>query len=31
MAVSRCVTHGLPITDDGCQECSRIVDEIAHA
>jgi len=27
MAVSKCVTHGLPIAADGCQECSRLVDE----
>ena len=27
MAVTKCVTHDLPITDDGCPECSRIVDE----
>jgi hypothetical protein len=27
MAVSKCVTHDLPITDDGCPECSRLVDE----
>ena len=28
MAVTKCVRHGLPITADGCPECSRMVDEM---
>ena len=27
MAVTKCVRHGMPITADGCPECSRIVEE----